>query len=217
MTSAQRDSLADSARSFVAQLQSANVEAIRANTLPSVAADFSGIAASVKTLQPLVQSAAITIEELYFLDSSSNSIESSRTDFFCGSPIVALNFTSLPPGTYALVIVHATGVPQPQQISIILSRNTNNTWMLAGFFAKPMIAAGHDGLWYWISARKYADTKMNWDAWLYYNIAFNLLNPVDFLSSSNLESSIMRPPQYGLTIFPEKSRCRSRHMAPPLL
>jgi len=187
MTSAQRDSLVASAHSFVAQLQSANVEAIRANTLPSVAADFSGIAASVKTLQPLVQSATITVQALYLLDGSTNSPNSARTNFFCGSPVVTLNFTNLPPGTYALAIVHATGVPQPQQIAIILSRNTSNSWMLAGFFAKPMIAAGHDGLWYWISARKMAETKMNWDAWLYYNIAFNLLNPVDFLSSPNLE------------------------------
>ena len=49
-----------------------------------------------------------------------------------------------------------------------------------------MIEAGHDGLWYWVSARKYAQTKMDWDAWLYYQLAINLLDPVDFLSSSNL-------------------------------
>jgi hypothetical protein len=50
-----------------------------------------------------------------------------------------------------------------------------------------MIAAGHDGLWYWTSARNYAQTKMTWDAWLYYRIASNLLDPVSFLSSPNLE------------------------------
>ncbi len=59
--------------------------------------------------------------------------------------------------------------------------------MLAGFFSKPMIAAGHDGVWYWSSARKYAQTKMTWDAWLYYRLASTLLNPVSFLSSSNLD------------------------------
>jgi hypothetical protein len=187
MTGAQRDTLADSARTIVANLQSGNVETLRANTLAAVAADFGGIAASVKNLQPLVQSATITVEEVYLLDASTDPAGLSRTDFYCGSPVVALNFTNLPPGTYALAILHATGVPQPQQISIILSKTPDNRWMLGGFFSKPMIAAGHNGLWYWTSARTYSQTKMTWDAWLYYRIASNLLDPVNFLSSSNLE------------------------------
>jgi hypothetical protein len=50
-----------------------------------------------------------------------------------------------------------------------------------------MTQAGHDGLWYWISARNYAQKNMNWDAWFYYRIAAESLDPVDFLSSPNLE------------------------------
>jgi hypothetical protein len=112
--------------------------------------------------------------------------------------VVVVNFPSLPQGTYALALLHATGVPQPQQISIILANAPGNRWMLAGFFFKPMIAAGHDGLWYWVSARKYAQTKMNWDAWFYYRMASNLLEPLDSLSSPNLvklqhESDEVRP------------------------
>jgi hypothetical protein len=59
--------------------------------------------------------------------------------------------------------------------------------MLGNFFSKPILETGHDGLWYWVSARKYAQKNMNWDAWLYYRIAANFLDPVDFLSSPNLE------------------------------
>jgi hypothetical protein len=59
--------------------------------------------------------------------------------------------------------------------------------MLAGFFSKPMMVAGHDGLWYWISARSYTQKSMNWDAWFYYRIAAYSLNPVEFLSSPNFE------------------------------
>ncbi len=187
MTSAQRNTISDSARTIVAQMQSGNVQNLRANTLPAVAADFGGIAASIQNLQPLVQSATITVEELYLLDASANPAGPSRTDFYCGSPVVALNFTGLPPGTYAMAILHATGVPQPQQISIILSKTPADRWLLAGFFSKAMIAAGHDGLWYWTSARNFAQTRMPWNAWLYYRVASNLLDPVSFLSSSNLE------------------------------
>jgi hypothetical protein len=100
---------------------------------------------------------------------------------------VVLNFTNLPPGTYALVILHATGVPKPQQISLILSESTDHRWMLGGFFSRPMMEAGHDGLWYWVSARSYAQRNMNWDAWFYYRVAAYSLNPLEFLSSPNLE------------------------------
>jgi hypothetical protein len=187
MTAAQRDILSSSARIIVTQLKNGDVQSLHANTIPAVAANFSGIAASIEYLKPLVQSATITIEELYVLDAPTETASSLQTDFFCGSPVVILHFNNMPPGTYALAILHATGVSQPQQISLILSKAPDSRWMLAGFFGKPLIAAGHDGLWYWISARKYAQAKKNWDAWLYYRIASNLLDPLNFLSSSNLE------------------------------
>ena len=187
MTAAQRDSLEGSARTVAALMQTGNIETLRASTIPAVAADFGGIAASVQNLKPRIQSATVTVEELYLLDSSTDSAGASQTDFYCGQPVVVLNFNGLPPGTYALTILHATGVPQPQQISLLFSRAADNRWMLAGFFSKPMIAAGRDGLWYWTSARKYAQEKMNWNAWLYYRMASNLLDPLSFLSSANLE------------------------------
>jgi hypothetical protein len=187
MTDAQRNSLSASARTVGALLQSGDVEALRGDTVPAVAADFGGVAASVKSLQPQVQAATVTIEEIYLLDSSTDSAGASQTDFYCGQPVVVLNFNGLPAGIYALTILHATGVPKPQQISLLFSRAADNRWMLAGFFSKPMIAAGHDGLWYWTSARKYAQEKMDWNAWLYYNMASNLLDPLSFLSSANLD------------------------------
>jgi hypothetical protein len=152
-----------------------------------VAADFSGIAGSVGTLRPLVQQATITVDSLYTLDSSTEPTGAARTDFYCGTPVVVMNFTDLPPGVYAVAILHATGVPQPQQISLILAETAEHRWMLGGFFSRPLMQAGHDGLWYWVSARKYAQQGMNWDAWLYYRIAAYFLDPVDFLSSPNLE------------------------------
>jgi hypothetical protein len=152
-----------------------------------VAADFAGIASSVDTLKPLVQRATITVDSLYALDSSTDSAGAERTDFYCGTQVVVLNFTDLPSGAYALAILHATGVPKPQQISLILSETTEHHWMLGGFFSRPIVEAGHDGVWYWVSARDYAQRGMNWDAWFYYRMAAHTLQPVEFLSSPNLE------------------------------
>jgi hypothetical protein len=187
MTSTQRDALANMARAIATQMQNGDVQSLKANAIPEVAADFSGIAASVENLKPLLQNATLTVNNVFFLDASTQPSGAQRTDFYCGQPVVSINFVNLPTGTYALTILHATGVSQPQQISLILSKTTGDKWMLAGLFSKPMILVGHDGLWYWTSARKFAQANMNWDAWLYYRLANDLLNPLDILSSPNLE------------------------------
>ena len=186
LTPVERDALTNGARSVIRSVQSGDVQGLQANTIPQVAADFGGIASSVQTLKPLVQQATVTIYNLYFLDASTEAPNSQRTDFYCGTPVVVMNFNGLPPGTYALAVVHATGVPQPQQISLVLAKQANR-WMLAGFFDKPMMDNGHNGLWYWTSARAYAQKRMNWDAWFYYRLAAGLLQPVDFLTSANLQ------------------------------
>jgi hypothetical protein len=187
MTPAQRDAILSTSRAMAVQVQKGDAQGLQANTIPEVASNFGGIASSVSSLKPLVEQAALTINAMYMLDASTEPAGAQRTDFYCGAPLVVLNFNSLPPGTYALAILHATGVPQPQQISFILSQTAPNHWMLAGFFSRPMIEAGHDGLWYWESARQFAAKNMNWSAWFYYRMATDLLDPVEFLSSPNLE------------------------------
>lgn len=187
MTTAQRNTLAGTARTALAEVQTGNVQALREITNPSVAADFSGMINSVEHIQPLVRAASITVDEIYVLDASNNPAGAQQTDFYCGSPVVSFNIPNLPPGLYALAILHATGVEQPQQISLIMSGSPDGRWLLAGMIDKPMTSAGHDGLWYWVSARNYAQAKRDWDAWLYYRLASNLLDPLDYLSSPNLE------------------------------
>jgi hypothetical protein len=102
-------------------------------------------------------------------------------------------------------MVHATGVPHPQQISLILSKSADGRWLLAGLFVKPMTEGGHDGVWYWVAARKYAQTKMDWNAWFYYRIATDLLDPLDFLSSPNLEKLQREADQVRPTDLPGKA------------
>ena len=187
MTAEERDALTNAAKRIVSEVQMGDVQALRQNTTPAVAADFAGIASSAGALKPLVQQAAITVDSIYSLDSSTDTPGATRTDFYCGTKVVVLNFTDLPPGSYALAILHASGVPKPQQISLILSETADHRWMLGGFFSKPLVEAGHDGLWYWMSARDFAQKSMNWNAWFYYRVAAYSLQPVEFLSSPNLD------------------------------
>jgi hypothetical protein len=186
MTPQERSGLSVTARGMAVQVQNGDVNGLKAGTLPAVAADFSGIAQSVQSLAPDVQRATITVDALFDLDASGDQAGAQNLQFFCGSPTVVLNFSGLPPGKYALAVLHATGVEKPQQISLILAQD-GGRWMLAGFFAKPMILAGHDGLWYWVSARKFKQANGRWAAWMYYRMATDLLEPLDNLSSPNLQ------------------------------
>jgi hypothetical protein len=187
MTAAERDALATAARTMAVEVQNGDAQGLKANSTPDFASDFSGVATSLDTLKPLINNATITIDTLFILDATTEPAGAPRTDFFCGSPVVVLNFQGLPPGMYALALLHATGVKQPQIISLVLAQSADHRWMLGGFYPKAMLEAGHDGLWYWVSARKYAARNMNLNAWFYLRTAANFLDPVDFLSSPNLD------------------------------
>jgi hypothetical protein len=191
MPAQERTALAAAARGMMVKVQNGDVNGLKANTLPAVAADFGGIAQSVQAISPDVKLATITVEAVYDLDASEDAPGQQSTQFFCGaSPVVVMNFAGLPPGKYALAITHATGVEKPQQVALVLAQNgaqPGGQWQLAGFFAKPMVHAGHDGLWYWVSARKYKQKDGRWAAWIYYRMAADLLSPMDNLSSPNLE------------------------------
>src|ERR1700677_3242743 len=88
MTAAQRDALSNAARTLISDVQSGDVQAMRANTIPAVAADFGGIANSAETLKPLVQQAIVTVDSLYTLDATADAPGAAHTDFYCGTPVV---------------------------------------------------------------------------------------------------------------------------------
>lgn len=192
MSQAQRGVVEQAARALAASVQAGNTNAVREQTISAVAAQFGGIAGTIQTINPSIQQATITVDGLYLL----NAADLKGTDeaqFFCGIPgsslTVEVTIPGLPPGQFALAIVHATGVKQPQQMSMLLQNDPagSASWKLAGFFTRPMTMGGHDGLWFWRQARDYAAKKQVWDAWFYYETAQYLLNPVDFISSPNLE------------------------------
>ena len=193
MNSAQRDQLAQTARTLGGDIKTGNVAGVRQATIPAVAAQFDPIAASIQSIAPQIQNATLTINTLYLLKASDLKSTQDETQFFCsvaGSAlIVTLTIPQLPPGDYALLILRATGIEHPQQLTLLVQNDPagSKDWKLAGFFPRPITAAGHDGVWYWTQARNYAQKNDEWNAFFYYETAAFLLTPVDFLSSPNLE------------------------------
>ncbi|MBW4027551.1 MAG: DUF2141 domain-containing protein [Acidobacteria bacterium] len=192
MSEAQRTIYVQTVKVLATDISNGDAQAVKAMTISSVAADFGGIASTIQSASPLMKNASVTIDSLYALNATDLKT-AQQADFFCSGStsrlLVTLTIPNLPPGRYVVAIVHATGVAQPQQMAIVLQNDppASAGWKLAGLFVRPMSSAGHDGLWYWTEARKYADRKLNWNAFFYYQTAEYLLRPVDFLSSPNLE------------------------------
>lgn len=190
MTVSERAEYIRAMRALEAPIQAGNVNAVKAMTIAPVAAQFDGIAQSIQSLSPLVQQASFTVSSMYLLKADDLKQGEEVSEFFCSVPqsslLVTVTIPQLPPGIYLLALLHATGVEHPQQVSMILQKD-GDTWKLAGFFARPLSLGNKEGVWYWMQAREYAKKHQSWNAWFYYQTAAFLLNPVDFLSSPNLE------------------------------
>jgi hypothetical protein len=189
MTEAERAALIQSAHNLASAVQSGNASAVQALTIAKVKSQFDPIANTIEQTSPLLAGATITIDALYGLDASDLKTAAEDTVFFCGlanSPVhVDVTIPQLPQGQYALALVHATGVKQPQQMAFLLQKNGD--WQLAGLFVKPLLLAGHDSVWYWTKARAFNQKNQKWNAYFYYTTAAYLASPADFMSSANLD------------------------------
>jgi hypothetical protein len=184
-----RNSILESAHKLAIAIQSGDIAAVKAQTVPAVARQFDSIAGTINTLTPNIKSASMTIDAMYALDASD--LKSPEdTQFFCDASKPALHeeisIPQLPPGNYALALAHATGVKNPQQMAILMQQQGTN-WQMAGFFVRPLLLAGHDSLWYWTKARSFTQRGQNWNAHFYYSTAQYLALPVDFLTTPNLQ------------------------------
>lgn len=191
MAAAQRTIVAQTAQVIAGNVEAGNAAAVRSQTIASIAAQFDGIANSIQAVNASLQRATLTVDAIYLLDATDLKA-AGDTQFFCGvagsALTVEVTIPGLPPGKYALAVLHATGVKQPQQLSLVLENDPAGSpdWKLAGFYTKPMTMGGHDGVWFWRQARTYASRQELWPAWFYYQTARTLLQPVDFVSSPNL-------------------------------
>lgn len=222
MTPSRRTHYEQTAHSLGTDILAGNTAAVRANTIAAVASQFSSIAGTIEQVSPLIQRATLTVDALYSLNaqnqrSSGNSNSgANQAQFFCAVPnsalLVTVTIPGLPSGNYLLAIMRATGVQQPQQITLLLQNDPSGSagWKLAGLYVRPMTLSGHDGVWFWRKARTFAADKQNLNAWLYYQAAAFLLNPVDFLSSPNLEKLLKEQHQVVPAGLPGKHPMMAR-------
>jgi hypothetical protein len=193
MQAADRDALAAAAAGFAAKVQAGDVAGLRGATVAELSKDFSGIESVVGSTAPKLKDAVLTVEQVYLLDGSElkRGADGGAPDaqFFCSlnKSTSAVDFLvpQLPPGRYGFAIVDSKNAA-PWRLSFLL-RQDQGRWMMAGFYPRATLAAGHDGLWYWNEARQMVKRKEQWNAWLYYQEAEALLRPANFVQSTHLE------------------------------
>jgi hypothetical protein len=207
MAEPERDAMADAARGLAVAVQSNNIVALRSSSIAEIQKDFSATQYLVDATSPKLAGLPIAVEQVYLLDATSlkRNPDGSAPDaqFFCSlnrsTSEADFLIPSLPPGKYGFAIVNV-GVPStaavvpasaaPWRLAMLLRQEppvAQGKWLLAGFFPKPLTAAGHDGLWYWTQARQLTKDKQPWNAWLYYQTAQMLLRPADFVLSTHLD------------------------------
>lgn len=194
MTAADRDGLSSAAHGLAAMVQAGDVAGLRAATVAEYARDFGGIGDVVGAVAPKIKGGTIAVEQVYLLDGSAlkRGADGSLPDaqFFCtlNKSVAEADFLipGLDTGKYGFAIVEVRSATSPWRLSFLM-RQDQGKWAMAGFYPKPMWAAGHDGLWYWKQARAMALQNQRWNAWLYFQQAESLLRPTNFIQSTHLE------------------------------
>jgi hypothetical protein len=194
MTAADREGLAAAAHGLAVKVEANDVSGMQAATAAEYAKDFSDIGAVVGSTAVKVKGGTPVVEQVYLLDATELKRGADGTlpdaQFFCSlnKSVTEVDFSisGLTPGHYGFAIVDVAGTGSPWRMSFLL-RQDEGKWGMAGFYPKPLSAAGHDGLWYWTQARTLAAQKERWNAWLYYQQAESLLVPVNFIQSTHLE------------------------------
>lgn len=189
-----RSAIVTAARDIATKMQANDTSGVAAATIPAVASHFGGIAASIQKLNPALTGATLSVTSVYDLEATDVPPGEDAVQFFCGVAAndlhVIFNIPGLPAGHFAFAIVEATGVKNPQRLSLLLEKSAAGAWQLAGFFPRPLTSAGHDGVWYWEKAREYDKTGQIWNSYFYYQTAVYLLLPADFVDSNNFDKLI---------------------------
>jgi hypothetical protein len=200
LTADVRSSLADAASGFAADVKSKSVAKLKAAAIAEYASNFSAAGALVSDTANKLVADTLKVVQVYQLDARARKPgDAGDAEFSCPLAGTAaetdFSISGLPPGLYGFAMVEANG-DRPWLLSFLL-RQEGGIWKLAGFYPHARSAAGHDGLWFWNSARDDAKAKQLWFAWLLYNQADALLRPANFASSTNLDK--LRSEQRGAT------------------
>ena len=205
MTAATRAEVGGAAFKLATAVLAGDSGAVQAATISQFASNFSQTAYLIHATAGELAGDTLSVSQAYLLDASARAAnDASDANFSC--PLIGtaaetdFAIAGLPPGRYAFVMVEASG-PHPWLLSFLLQAEASGGWKMAGFYPHARDAAGHNGVWYWDTARTDEKAGKPWLAWVLYGEADQLLRPAAFVSSTNLD----------------RLRSETRRAAPPAL
>lgn len=186
---ATRSAITAAAQRYFDMAAKADAASMRQNAIPSLAADFSGIEATVKDHQPSLAGGQAAVKSLFLLDASGVA-PVPHEEFYCGvfgkngqtSNSAAFYLDNLPQAKYSAVVLDATSAKGKTMFSEILQQ-VGSDWKLAGLYIKVADIVGHDSNWFLDRAREYKTKGQLHNAWFYYLEARNLISPLSFMST----------------------------------
>jgi hypothetical protein len=185
-----KSAIENAAQRYFTMSAQGDVAGLKANAIPQIAADFTSIEQAVVDNKEYFAEGTPEIAATYFLDASQSKGTLQRADFYCGiynSPQrVGFSIPNLPAGRYAVVIQQVSGSKEPIRLTMIL-QNIGGSWKLAGYYPRLTSIGGHDGQWFLSKARDFKAAHQLHNAWLYYLTAWDLLAPVNFMSTPQLD------------------------------
>jgi hypothetical protein len=177
------------ARRYLDMSAHGDVAGLKANSIPGIAGDFGSIEQAVVTNKQFLAQGPASVSATYILDASQAKASLARADFYCGiynSPDrLVFTINNLPVGRYALVMQKVAG-KDPITLTLIL-QEMNGSWKLAGYYPRLDAIGGHDGQWFLTKARDYKSKNQMHNAWFYYLVAWDLMAPVNFMSTPQLD------------------------------
>lgn len=197
--------LENTAKRYFQMAAQGDSASLQQSAIPGLASSFAGVEAAVNDHKQEFAGAQSAVRPPYVLEAPGTA-PVQRAEFFCGiynSPDrVGFSIPNLPPGIYAVVIQDVT-TPKAarysvtmilQDLSAAAAPNQNPesalataTWKLAGYYVRPETINGHDGQWFWDKARQYKSQGQLLNAYYYYIEARQLLSPVDFMGTPQLD------------------------------
>ncbi len=182
-----RAALVNSAKRYFDMAARGDSAALRQNSIPSLASDFSGIETVVKDNQPNLSGAQANPRPP-FLFKVEGTAPLARAEFLCGvfgkvgqtADSAVFEIPNLQPGNYGIVILDVPTAKQTYAVSFVLQQEGKD-WKVGGFYVKETQIAGHDGNWFVDRARAFKAKGQNHNAWLYYLEARDLLVPLPFM------------------------------------
>jgi hypothetical protein len=205
MEAATRSAILSASNRYFDMAARGDTASLQQNAIPSLASNFSGIAAVVKDNQDRLAGAK-PVARPPFLLKAEGTAPLDRAEFLCGvfgsngqtadSAVFVLN--NLPPGTYAIDTLDGSSPKGTLAVSFVLQQ-VGADWKIGGVYAKQTQVAGHDSQWFAARAREFKAKGQPLNAWFYFLEARDLLVPVPFMSTQATdklydESQAAKPP-----------------------